>query len=418
MNYKQTKLQVNINRGLRNWSINTFRFYYQRTLGSIITKRDPKLWIFSSWEGTKYADNARYLFEYINENNDKNITCIWITKNQDAYNKVVKLGYKACLIGTQECKAIEKKAGVAIRTHGVDDFGDFPYCFGALNVHVCHGVSGNKRTYFGLRKGNKIKKFLSIAKAKIFNYAYRDATIATSSYCAETIRLDMLTKKEIPIIGLARNDFINIPLTDLQEVFSHEYIRKHKLSDKMKFITFMPTYRPYKTSQNQLENIISEIVNDNNLQSVLKDNNAKLVVKLHYATDASKMNFSDSVLLLKDSDVSDTAKLLRLSSLLITDYSSCAMDFSIKQKDVIFYAPDLEDYEKETGMYQEFWDYLCKYRVCTVSELTERIQRDLKTDFAATEGTTALNELFNERYSEVGSFRKLIYEYVCEKLKI
>ncbi len=411
-------IQVNINRGIKNWSINTFRFYYQRTIGNIITKRDPKLWVFSSWEGTKYADNSRYLFEYINAHNDKGIRCVWITKNEDALNEVKGLGYEAYLIGTNESKYIQQHAGVALRTHGLDDFGDFPYIFGSFNVHVCHGVGGNKRTYYSLRKTNRIKKLMSVAKAKIFNYAYRDATIVTSSFCASTVPIDMLCNKDTPVIGLARNDFINNPIENLSEVFSEAYIDRHNLKPEMKFITYMPTYRPQKESQRQLVGIITEIVSNENLKKVLAENNAKLVVKLHYATDPSGMKFSDNILLLKDTDVTDTAKLLRLSDFLITDYSSCAMDFALKQRDVVFYAPDLEDYEKETGMYQEFLDYLYKYRVTTINDLTERVRDGFTSDFKATEGTIRLNELFNERVTEVGHFRELIYEYVCKKMNL
>ena len=418
MTNKKPEINNNINREIKNWIRNVMRFYYQRSIGNIITKRNPKLWVFSSWEGTKYADNARYLFEYINTHNDKGIRCVWITKNEDALKTVHSLGYEGYLIGTKESKEIQKQAGAALRTHGIDDFGDFPYIFGAFNVHVCHGVGGNKKVYYSLDKGSFLKRFLSVAKAKIFNYAYRDATIVTSAFCASTVKPDMLSNKPTPIIGLARNDFIKNAITNLSEVFSDDFIDRHNLSLNNKYITYMPTYRPYKKSQAQLESIISDIVSDRNLQFLLEENKAKLIVKLHYATDASKMHFSDSVLLLKDKDVFDTAKLLRLSNLLITDYSSCAMDFSLKQKDVIFYAPDLEDYEKETGMYREFSDYLFKYRVSTVQELTDRIQYAIKTDFAATEGTHALNLLFNERFSDVGNFRKLTYEYVCDQLKV
>ena len=410
-------VQVNINRGLKNWFCNMFRFYYQRTIGNVLIKRDPKLWVFSAWEGTKYADNAKYLFEYINENDKKGIRCVWITKNRIALSEVLKKGYEGYLVGSKEGKDVQKHAGVALRTHGLDDFGDFPYIFGAFNLHVCHGVSGNKKTYYGMNKGG-IKRILSVVKAKIFNYAYRDATIVTSHFCAKTVSIDMLSNKETPIIGLARNDFINDSINDLQEVFSKEFINRHRLEVGMKYITYMPTYRPLLNSQKQLEKTIFDIVNNEQLNDMLNELNVKFVIKLHYATDASKMSFSDNVLLLKDSDVSDTAKLLRLSSLLITDYSSCAMDFSLKQKGVIFYAPDLEEYEQETGMYQEFLDYLYKYRICTIEELSNRIKNFLENEDAVPEETLELNRLFNERGSEVGEFRKLIYEYVCQKMNI
>ena len=214
---KKIEIKNNIDRGFKHWSINLIRFYYQRTIGNIICKRNPKIWVFSSWEGTKYADNAKYLFEYVNTYDEKGIRCIWMTKDEDVLKEVIEKGYEGYLIGTKKSKIIQKHAGVALRTHGLDDFGDFPYIFGAHNVHLCHGIGGNKRTYYAQRKKNKLIKVLSITKAKMFNYAYRDVTISTSSFCAEVAKIEMLTKKNVPIIGLARNDFINVPINDYQK---------------------------------------------------------------------------------------------------------------------------------------------------------------------------------------------------------
>ncbi len=418
MKLSSDKLQININRGLRNWTWNAFRFYYQRSFGNFFTRRDPKLWVFSSWEGTKYADNARYMFEYIIAHNDKGIRCVWLTKKEDVLKEVRKLGYEGYLIGTKNAKNIQKQAGVALCTHGLDDFGEYPYIFGAYTVNLCHGVGGAKRTYYSIRKANKLKKVVSVIKAKIFNYTYRDVTIVTSSFGVEVAKLDVLTKKNIPIIGLARNDYITAPIYDLTEVFSEEYICQHNLKIGLKYITFMPTYRPYKASQKKLEDSIRMIASDEKLRDVLEENNGRLIIKLHYATDPFNIKCSNNVLLLQDSDVKEVSKLLRLSDLLITDYSSCAMDFALKQKDIIFYAPDLEEYEKETGMYQEFLDYLYKYRVTSEDDLRERIRIDFEHDFAATESTVEINKLFNERASEVGEFRKLIYEYICSKINL
>ena len=69
-------------------------------------------------------------------------------------------------------------------------------------------------------------------------------------------------------------------------------------------------------------------------------------------------------------------------------------------------------------MYQEFLDYLYKYRICTIEELSNRIKNFLENEDAVPEETLELNRLFNERGSEVGEFRKLIYEYVCQKMNI
>ena len=39
-------------------------------------------WIFGANDGNSYADNAKYFFEYINEEH-KDVNCIWLTRNNE-----------------------------------------------------------------------------------------------------------------------------------------------------------------------------------------------------------------------------------------------------------------------------------------------------------------------------------------------
>ena len=42
--------------------------------------RNKRIWVFGCWEGKRYDDNSRYLYEYI-YNNNSNIRCIWISRD-------------------------------------------------------------------------------------------------------------------------------------------------------------------------------------------------------------------------------------------------------------------------------------------------------------------------------------------------
>lgn len=46
----------------KNWAVNALRYNWMKAFPG---KRNSSLWLFSSWEGQKYADNSRYLFEYM-----------------------------------------------------------------------------------------------------------------------------------------------------------------------------------------------------------------------------------------------------------------------------------------------------------------------------------------------------------------
>lgn len=412
------EVKLNTNRCFKNWIINTLRFYSQRTVGKLVGKRNPKLWVFSAWEGTKYSDNTRYLFEYINQYNEKEITCVWMTKSDIAFSQVVDAGYKACMIGTLEAKKIQGKAGVAVCTHGMDDFGDFPNIFGACIVNLSHGAAGMKKTYYGLRKSNILHRILSETKGRIFDYWYRDITITTSAFCREVFRTETLLHNDMPVIGLPRNDFLNNEIKDLSEVLSEFIIERYCLKNDMPILTYMPTYRPTKKSQEQLERYIAQISSNERLNGLLNRYNAKLFMKMHYLTDISNITFNENIILLKDSDIVDVQKLLQLTKALITDYSGCATDYALKNRPIILFTPDLDDYMAETGIYKEYVDILHRCHVESIDELIDAIEDCFKNRFSTLEAVKEINKIFNERALEVGTFRQMTYEYICNKLEI
>lgn len=50
-----------------------------------------------------------------------------------------------------------------------------------------------------------------------------------------------------------------------------------------------------------------------------------------------------------------TEQLLPVTDLLITDYSSIIFEYSIYQKPMLFYAPDISDYDAQRGFYLDYW---------------------------------------------------------------
>lgn len=71
------------------------------------------------------------------------------------------------------------------------------------------------------------------------------------------------------------------------------------------------------------------------------------------------------------SDFDNINELCLLSELLISDYSSVCMNFSLLGKPMLFYAPDLEEYERERSFYFPYESYVPGKLVHTVKELCE-----------------------------------------------
>ena len=91
----------------KNWAVNALRYNWMKAFPG---KRNSSLWLFSSWEGQKYADNSRYLFEYMLANHPE-ITCIWQTRNQAVFDSLKRQNKPVQMIGTLEATKAQKEAG-------------------------------------------------------------------------------------------------------------------------------------------------------------------------------------------------------------------------------------------------------------------------------------------------------------------
>lgn len=400
------------NRGIKNWIGNCIRFYYQRIFGNRFCKRDTKLWAFGAWEGTKYSDNSRYLFEYV-WTNAKDIKCIWFTKNESVYHKLKQNDIPVCMIGTNESKSLQKKVGVAFYTTGIDDFGTNPYVYGAKLVCLWHGI-GIKKNY-ATRKMHE-KNFVNILaryKAHIFSYIYRDLTISSSKFISLLYKKESLTKNPIYILGQPRNDVLINNVISVKETFDAEYIERFGLDDNTVFITYMPTYRGNNASQAFLENLISELISNKELNEFLKFTGIKFLIKMHYLTDISNMHFNENIMVLRDCDVECVQKLLCVSDMLITDYSTSAIDFAILQRPLLFFTPDINQYSIDNGLYDEFVNIIDKYKIEDINILVSTIRNyfyDRHIDLGVIE---ELNDLYNTNASKVGSYCEDVFEAIC-----
>lgn len=90
-----------------------------------------------------------------------------------------------------------------------------------------------------------------------------------------------------------------------------------------------------------------------NPQEFLKNapNNSILLIRFHHLLDSDEtLEYSENIIDVSDWD--DAVELMCASDILITDYSSIVFDWYCSKKPVIYYVPDLEEYETKTrGVY-------------------------------------------------------------------
>lgn len=384
------------------WFLNAITFNFYR----LIPFRNKKLWIFGAWEGWKYDDNSRTLFEYVNEKYGKEIRCVWLTNEEKTVNVVKSLGFEAYTSSSRMGKMLQKKAGVAIYTNGVMDFGLHPKVAGALIVSLWHGV-GFKKIYNAKYSG--LKLFIKKVMDKFFSWAYRDLSLVPSNYVAWQCKdyFSLPQNAKIEITGQPRNDVLKHHLSKI------DILKKIKIDGTKKIILYMPTYRGYGVQSKSMTRIITDLYNSKELDSFLAEHNCIFIVKLHPLTPLIDLENRDNFSILDYYSVDSTQELLGVADILVTDYSSVFVDYALLEKPIIFYMPDHEDFLKQAEpIYEKFYD-ICNLNRCdNPKDLSNKL---LESSMVA---VNAINDLFEDPSIKNTCYSENAYQAIVRELKL
>jgi len=130
-------------------------------LTSSIIPKNKNLWVFGAWFGEKYADNSKYLFEYINKNHHE-IRTIWLTRNKDTLKLIRSKRYEAYLIYSLNGFLLSMRSKVTIVTVGLSDVNMATISNNQI-VNLWHGTPLKKIMYddrITFKALSRIKKFI------------------------------------------------------------------------------------------------------------------------------------------------------------------------------------------------------------------------------------------------------------------
>jgi len=117
-----------------------------------------------------------------------------------------------------------------------------------------------------------------------------------------------------------------------------------------KLVLYAPTFRDDKEKNKELVKKLSI----KKFNETLSDEYA-LLIRYHPQVHESGLDLTGAVDLTSYPNVNE---LILISDILITDYSSICMDFSMLDKPTIFYAYDLEDYTSDRNFYFDYEEYV------------------------------------------------------------
>lgn len=219
----------------------------------------------------------------------------------------------------------------------------------------------NCRFEYGIRKRRKqfyiqtrhaclsLKKVESAVEKKLLSlyvrWAKNDSKMANifmsnSSYCTNFYKKYFRYDGTILEYWCPRNDIIiNNDSKSIEKVKKHFWI-----SLEEKIVLYAPTFRvdgsldAYNINYNTLLNTLEKKLGGK----------WKLLIRLH----PNVSNLSNQLLwynknIINASDYPDMQELLVATNFLITDYSSCILDYAISRKPWIIYASDIKEYKKD-----------------------------------------------------------------------
>lgn len=373
----------------------------------LVRRRDKYQWVFGGREGHQYDDNARYLFEYVNKIHPE-INTAWLCQDEELANRIRNYGFKAFTFNSRDGRSFAKKAGVAVYSHGLIDFGKFPRVGGATIVSLWHGA-GFKKIYNGTYSG--IALFLKRNLDKLFSWTFRHISTTTSQFCnrefADCFGLD-INKDKLFITGQPRNDVFK---TNLKK---SDVLKKVTCVDPSKrIILYMPTYRMPALGHERMGNIVKNLYYSKSIDEVLNRTNSVLIAKLHPLTPHIDIVNRDNFVILDYGAVQDNQALMGIGDIMITDYSSTCVDFALLNRPVIFYLPDHEEFiEKSEPLYDEFFK-ICSNTNCNSPEDLAKLLETPTMD-----AVHAINDVFEDESIRGTSYCENVYKVISNEINI
>ncbi len=171
-------------------------------------------------------------------------------------------------------------------------------------------------------------------------------------------------KEQVLCLGAPRADFLfnsenkEKAVRKLHELYPH--------TKGKRVVLYAPTFRD---NPERNKDILS-MFRTEDLKALLGDDYC-IFVRLHPQIHVEAGQLTDAV---DVTDYEDVRELVLFADVLITDYSSICMDFSLLNKKTVFYAYDLEEYIKERDFYFDYEDYVPGEVARTLEELAVKVK--------------------------------------------
>lgn len=282
---------------------------------------------FTSFYGQSYSDNPKAISKALYEKYGSDFEHVWVldhpTDDVPAYirtcrNNTLKMLYYMSTSKVWVSNSCMQKGAFKKK--------------GQYYIQTWHGDRGFKMIAHGVKSHNDY----------IFETDHADLFIAGSQFGVQHYYRECFGYQgEIAMTGCPRNDIFFKNTPDLEK----EIRNKYGIAKDSKVVLFAPTFREkYKDGQQDvtldLERVRKALENATSKKWVV-------LVRSHLLNSKYGMSSTFNEHIISATDYPDMNELLKITDILISDYSSSIGDFSLSGRLCLLYQDDIKDYTSQ-----------------------------------------------------------------------
>lgn len=352
---------------------NFFVWYLQRLI-----PRNKNRWIFGAWFGERYSDNSRSIYEYV-LNNHPEIDALWVTKNEDVYNRLKAENKPVAMLSSSEAKRHAVTSKVAFITVADKEVNGL-YLNGAKLVWLWHGmpmkyIEADERRFV---EGDRFDHPTLLRRIKMLYHPYLkkhvDCVLTTGEFFNPIFESSFQVGPEkVWNDGYPRNDEL---FSKEQDAIVAQY-REHY--PNAKFIIYMPTHRLHGLSGKPFSPFEGNGFEPEKLFKLLEEKDYVFFYKGHFYDSGASVKLSHPRFVdVTHSSMDVLYRFVKDMDILITDYSSIYFDYLLLKKPIVLTPFDYEEYIKsERPLYFDYFS-LEAPKANNWDELIAILEGDLK----------------------------------------
>ena len=285
---------------------------------------------------------------------DPAVNITWLVANEAEAEAALRHGFTPVPRAGRKGFWATLRAGQIVVTHGLGDANRFGVSGGWV-IQLWHGAP-LKRLHLDSPATTRVSGPAILRKILRKMYLRGaneiDLFVAGSPLAAERLRSAFrLQPGRVRVLGDPRDDVLAQQAVDrsaLHAARSSVLEQLESVPQNARVVMYAPTWR-----DGELDPDLPGEAERAAIERALVAANAHLVIRSHPMGEGTWSEWrSDRVHLLGADKVRDVTPLLGGVDWLITDYSSIAIDFALFGRPVLWFAPDLVEYERTRGLYE------------------------------------------------------------------